>query len=116
LLLVRLAFGEFAHAMPHDMSHESNGTADRSSEHAAGCSEHAEASHHGATHADPPSEHPQKNDCCKAAACECACLHASAILSGSSMRVPELLDRMTAITTTPGLVQDRLNRLFRPPA
>ena len=118
LLVLRLAFGEFAHAMPHEMSQEmthggmTHGV-DASHEHAAGCPDHATASDQPSQHENPTS---QKNDCCKGAGCECPCLHASAILSCSSLRMPGLMDRMTAVTSTPGLVQDRLNHLFRPPA
>jgi len=114
LLVVRLVLGEFAHAMPHQA--EAPNTAVNSGE-AAACPQHAHAADDRASQMDQQSqsEKPgQTKDCCKAGGC--LCLHASAIVASSSVIASTSLDRSTAIICTLGLVQRRIDRLFRPPA
>jgi hypothetical protein len=117
LLVVRLVLGEFAHAMPHQAGAPSVSV---SSGEATACPGHAHASSDGAsmTGQHSPHEKPasQTKDCCKASGCQCPCLHASVIVSSSSMVVPVSLDRSATIICTLGPVQDRIDRLFRPPA
>jgi hypothetical protein len=115
LLVVRLVLGEFAHAMPHPV--EAPNAAMNSGE-AAACPQHARAADDRASKTDQQSqsEKPghQTKDCCKAGGC--LCLHTSAIVASSSVTASTSLDRSTAIICTPGLVQSRIDRLFRPPA
>lgn len=105
LLILRLALGEFAHAFPH----EAEPSVAASSTEAAACPDHV-ASPDDST----PAE--ETKDCCKTGGCQCPCLHASAMVASSAMPAPAALDRRAAISCTLGLMQHRVNRLFRPPA
>jgi hypothetical protein len=115
LLVVRLVLGEFAHAIPHQLEAPN---AAMNSDEAVACPQHAHAADDRASKTDQrsQSEKPgsQTKDCCKAGGC--LCLHASAIVASSSMTASTSLDRSTAIICTLGLVQSRIDRLFRPPA
>jgi hypothetical protein len=115
LLLSRLVFGEFAHALPHAGSLTADAAVAAQAAHAAQstdgespCAEHKDTVDRTGTAGD--------HDCCKAGACDCPCMH----LPQASLPVFTLsFERNSAVrpvTADDGLVRHRLSTLFRPPA
>jgi hypothetical protein len=115
LLVLRLAFGEFAHAFPHDMA-----AADVAASSSGACPDHVQSQDDSASaigeHVAAEQPAAETADCCKAGGCECPCFHATAMIASSAMPAPTSLDRSPAITCALGFVQHPVNRLFRPPA
>ena len=120
LFLARLVVGESAHAMSHhgEAGRGESAAVAQSSE--PSCPDHAGTTgkhsgeapqpeagpHHGTAH-DP--------DCCKTVACQCLCVHMSAIVTPSLTTNLALLDQ-DGVPVPAGLIQNRLSPVFRPPA
>jgi hypothetical protein len=124
LFLVRLVAGESAHAMSHHGEAgrgESAAVAQSSNE--PSCPDHAgttgDTRHSGdAPNSEPGSHHGAAHDpdCCKTVACQCLCVHMSAIVTPSLAANLALLDQGGVPVPAAGLIQNRLSAVFRPPA
>jgi len=123
LFLARLVAGESAHAMSQHGEAGRGESAAVAQSNEPLCPDHtsttgdakhspdappsAAGSHHGAAH-DP--------DCCKTVACQCLCVHMSAIVTPSLTSNLALLDQGGVPVPAAGLIQNRLSAVFRPPA
>lgn len=131
LLVVRLLFGEVAHAMPHQIMVTGSAAAEQHDcpDHTAHAMQadpapHAAGHVHDAISLDTTSNHDQvvaessssSPDCCGAGECECLCVHIS-VASASCLSMSLVLTARSSIPSrTVGLIQSRPSVLFRPPA
>jgi hypothetical protein len=119
LLLSRLVFGEFAHAMPHagssldapvaaQSAHTAHMHVAQSADEKSHCAEHQGP----ADRKDAPADH----DCCKGSACGCPCMH---LPQASFLTLTLSFDRDSTaqpLALDDGIVRHRISTLFRPPA
>jgi hypothetical protein len=122
LLVARLVLGELAHAAPHQ-NESNNVDAPVAAAHAqeAPCPDHATESGVPQVLTDsvdmtskPHGPGSHDTNCCQNA-CECACLHLSALAMPVTMNVAAL-DQLVIVDAALGHTPDRIFLLFRPPA
>lgn len=124
-LVSRLIFGEFAHAMPHELG-PSNADAALASEASSACPDHkqpASSTHDKASGSDATKsgDHSgadrstHEKDCCKKGGCVCPCLHTPAALSASAAAIVPSDQSQPGVLAN-GAARLRSSALFRPPA
>jgi hypothetical protein len=102
LLIVRLALGESAHAMPHAPDTSVSGAA-------VECPDHQ---------SDPSgSERPAAEpECCQLGSCECPCFHAPCAMQIGARPVALIAIEVRCILDTTLVGLDQSSDLLRPPA
>lgn len=120
LLVSRLVIGEFAHAMPMDMSpshHQMSHVLSEIAGDPAACPQH-EGAQQGDTHpsTDDGTTSSESQDCCKSGECECPCLHVPCAAIDATIFTAITVELRHLAEGTDGLMSHRLSGLFRPPA
>jgi hypothetical protein len=112
LMLSRLIFGEFAHAMPHSSAPASDAAA-LVAESMSACPDHANAS---SAPEQSHAAHGEDEDCCKAEGCKCPCVHLPPAAGDPSVMAVAKRDSQHVSEPALGAAARRLSALFRPPA
>jgi hypothetical protein len=106
VLICRLVFGEFAHAMPHEETPDAPVSAH--------CGHQALG---GVESADVQNDsHDSRLNCCENGMCDCPCVHVSALDAPRVLFDSQLLQTLRAAERISGLAQKQLTPLLRPPA
>ena len=114
LLVSRLVFGEFAHAMPLAMM--SPGEVTHAGAPAVECHEHQGAVAGAQSLDDAHEAHGAGEDCCKNGKCECPCVHLSSAAAESFVMHDAARDPHRMSEPALGVAAQRPSSPFRPPA
>jgi hypothetical protein len=118
LVVSKLIFGEFTHAMPHMAAPAAgmNEIAVPAGQDGQPCADHEQASspESDSSH-DSNTDEPAEKSCCESGGCVCPCLHSPAAASAVLFNMQRANnDQLAALVE--GAAWHRLSVLFRPPA
>jgi hypothetical protein len=122
LLIARLVLGELAHAVPQQNESTTGDTPAAAHSEEVPCPDHAASksdapevlTDRGEATAKPHGAESHDTNCCENA-CDCACLHLSALTMPATVSVAAL-DELLVGAAALGHTPDRIFLLFRPPA